>query len=283
MPAVRATGESARPRSGAPIALLAEEPCEEPVDLHGFYEYGNEGSVGLALSAPSRPPTFGTRPPGARVTAELAALAEQGIVGFPQFQQPAPAPAIPPFLQVMLACLTAALVVAMGLLWLSRPNNGLPTDPPTVVVATTPPPTSAAVTPAPTTQPAPSPIATQPPRSTQEPAAKPAAADDPRTANAASMPETQGYLTVRGPSGMEVYLNGIRRGPTHEPLLVACGRFFLRLGQPNPGRYPTWLGKGETVVIPCQRATVFTADPNDISPQSQPNGVVTPRPRSFGL
>jgi hypothetical protein len=67
-----------------------------------------------------------------------------------------------------------------------------------------------------------------------------------------------GYLMVKGQTGADVYLNGMRKGPTNEPLLVPCGRFFMRIAPPSQGRYPVWLSKGETVFVACKSSTVLT-------------------------
>ena len=83
--------------------------------------------------------------------------------------------------------------------------------------------------------------------------------DPSREVNTDLLSPQEGFLTVKGPSMADVYLNGMHRGPTNRPLRVACGRFYLRLAPPDPGRYPAWIGAGETVSIPCRASTVFTS------------------------
>jgi hypothetical protein len=73
--------------------------------------------------------------------------------------------------------------------------------------------------------------------------------------------ENLGYVEVKGPSSMDVYLNGARRGPTNETLAVPCGHFFMRLAPASndPPKFPTWFGPGQSVFVACRSATVLIA------------------------
>lgn len=65
-----------------------------------------------------------------------------------------------------------------------------------------------------------------------------------------------GYLTVNGPETADVYINGVRRGPTREPLLLACGHYFMRLApRDSTGYFKPWITPGQSVMIACNTAT----------------------------
>jgi hypothetical protein len=82
-------------------------------------------------------------------------------------------------------------------------------------------------------------------------------------ANPTLLPYGYGYLTVVSPANATVYVSGKLAGPVNKPLKVRCGTWFIRLAAPSEGgRYPEWVSKGETAVVPCQEATRL-----DISPK----------------
>jgi hypothetical protein len=178
---------------------------------------------------------------------------------------------LPVIVQMALAALTAGLVVAVGLFIIEVNRNE-----PVLVQAPAAPPAAA---PTPERMPG-EPVAAKTAEPLPARPAEPEAGDGsgrtvrPRleTADVQSLPvdpsrevntdllsPQEGYLTVKGPSMADVYLNGMHRGPTNRPLRVACGRFYLRLAPPDPGRFPAWIGPGETVSIPCRASTVFTS------------------------
>lgn len=174
---------------------------------------------------------------------------------------------LPVIVQMALAALTAGLVVAVGLFVIEVNRR----DPVLVQAAPAPPPPAQERAPtepvvAKTAAPAPpAPLAVdegparvvRPKLETADVQALPI--DPSREVNTDLLSPQEGYLTVKGPSMADVYLNGVHRGPTNRPLRVACGRFYLRLAPPDPGRYPAWIGVGETVSIPCRASTVFTS------------------------
>jgi eukaryotic-like serine/threonine-protein kinase len=161
-----------------------------------------------------------------------------------------PAPnTFPLAMQIILATLTAALVVTLGLLLLRKESQPQPPQVVTVEVARAQEPL-----PTPTPEPAPSPAPNPPP--TAETARPGFGMPDP-----SGLGENLGYVEVKGPSSMDVYLNGVRRGPTNETLAVPCGHFFMRLaaGSSDPPKYPAWHGPGQSVYVACRSATVLTA------------------------
>jgi CheY-like chemotaxis protein len=74
----------------------------------------------------------------------------------------------------------------------------------------------------------------------------------------ASLPPSEGYLTVASSASASVYVNGRLYGPANQPLRVPCGLRFVRLGEP-PG--PRWVGPGRTVDVACQGTTESASDP----------------------
>jgi hypothetical protein len=192
-------------------------------------------------------PPDGGSPTGAPASRSLS----QSPVGEAVTARP-PGPATFPLaMQIILATLTAALVVTLGLLLLRKESQPQPPQVVTVEVAR-------AQDPLPLPPPPPSPeAAPPPPASLTAEAARPGfGMPDP-----SGLSENLGYVEVKGPTSMDVYLNGVRRGPTNETLAVPCGHFFMRLapGSANPSKFPTWFGPGQSVYVACRSATVLTA------------------------
>ncbi|MFO0548989.1 MAG: protein kinase [Polyangiaceae bacterium] len=169
--------------------------------------------------------------------------------------------------QLVLAGLTASLVVALGLLFLQMrgSQNAPPQQQPAQVVtvevnreraagggADRPPPP-------PTPEPTAVASASATPAATGTPNVVPGSLPDPST-----LADTMGYLMVKGPESTFVYLNGAKRGPTNEFLLVPCGTFFMRIALPDAGtfptgqKFPTWKGPGQTAHVECRSSTVLT-------------------------
>lgn len=178
---------------------------------------------------------------------------------------------LPVIVQIALAALTAGLVVAVGL-FIIEVNRRDPLPMQAIAAPPAAAPTPERLPAEPVAERSAEPAPAKPPQS--EPAEGPERSVRPKleTADVQSMPvdpsrevntdllsPQEGFLTVKGPSMADVYLNGMHRGPTNRPLRVACGRFYLRLAPPDPGRYPAWIGAGETVSIPCRASTVFTS------------------------
>ncbi|MGK3998382.1 serine/threonine-protein kinase [Sorangium sp. So ce1024] len=104
----------------------------------------------------------------------------------------------------------------------------------------------------------------------KEAAAKEAAAKEAASAaragvNPATVPKGHGVLTVAFPESGAVYVTGKHAGPVNEPLVVRCGRFFVRVGRPGKTKFPEWASAGVTAVVPCQAATTI-----DIKPTAPP-------------
>jgi hypothetical protein len=245
---------SARPGAVAyeDIARAGHEPWEAPPPRYnGAYE-GNEGN------------------------AERATIVQ------------APAQSFTLVNQLLLAGLTAGFVVALGLLFLrtttekAPPPAAAPTQQ-AVAQQPAPPPQTAAPTAQQVTA---APVATHeapaPPPAVASPATdrpKPDAMPDP-----SMLDNTTGYLMVKGPMNANVYLNGVKRGATGDPMLVPCGRFYMRLAPPTTDRFPEWITPGETIFVACRSTTVHTVDAAEVQ------GGVAPAPLpirtqkgSFGL
>ncbi len=152
--------------------------------------------------------------------------------------------------QLLVAGLTAALVVALGVIFLIRSDEKQP------VAAAPPAPPPPAETAAPAAQPPPQPQPAPPPPA---PAQQATPANTPQMPDPSELSDQLGYLMVKGPIEAQVYLNGMRKGPTNDPLLVPCGRFFMRLALPVERGFPTWMSRGETVFVACKSSTVLTA------------------------
>lgn len=154
--------------------------------------------------------------------------------------------------QLLVAGLTAALVVALGIIFLTRGD-----EPRQAAAAPTPtqasePPAQPQAIPQPLPQPIPTAAPAPPPQTTP--------AHTPQMPDPSELSDQLGYLQVKGPVDADVYLSGRRKGPTNEPLLVPCGRFFMRLArQGTSGPFPEWLTRGETAFVACKSSTVLTA------------------------
>ncbi|WP_437634416.1 protein kinase domain-containing protein [Sorangium sp. So ce854] len=98
----------------------------------------------------------------------------------------------------------------------------------------------------------------------KEAAAK-GAASAARGVNPATVPKGHGVLTVGFPESGGVYVNGKHAGQVNEPLVVRCGRFFVRVGRPGKTKFPEWASAGVTAQVPCQAATTI-----DIKPTAPP-------------
>ena len=103
----------------------------------------------------------------------------------------------------------------------------------------------------------------------KEAAAKEAASAAKEGVNPASVPKGHGVLTVGFPDPGGVYVTGKYAGSVNEPLVVRCGRFFVRVGKPGKTKFPEWASAGVTAQVPCQGATTI-----DIKPTP------APKPRS---
>jgi eukaryotic-like serine/threonine-protein kinase len=265
-PPARGAAPSSR-RTGAPpdASLMALDP-NWPVDVtmprvptFGSLPAGDaEGELPGFIPAELRHPEL--VPPGETSLSPTSRLASSSPRSFSQ--SPAAGEAVtarppgpntfPLAMQIILATLTAALVVTLGLLMLRKESQPQPPQVVTVEVARAQdPPTPAP--PPPTPEPAPAP---PPPHPTAEAARPGFGMPDP-----SGLSENLGYVEVKGPASMDVYLNGARRGPVNETLAVPCGHFFMRLApaSDNPPKFPTWVGPGQSVYVACRSATVLTA------------------------
>ncbi|AUX38011.1 protein kinase [Sorangium cellulosum] len=99
----------------------------------------------------------------------------------------------------------------------------------------------------------------------KEAAAKQAAGQGREGVNPATLPKGQGVLTVGFPEPGGVYVTGKYAGDVNEPLVIRCGRFFVRVGKPGKTKFPEWLSAGVTAQVPCQGATTI-----DIKPTAPP-------------
>jgi serine/threonine-protein kinase len=140
---------------------------------------------------------------------------------------------------IMVSAITATVVVTVALLFFRRDKTS----------ATIP---SASASAGPVAPPS-----TPVPLSTAHPSS--AASADP---NPASLPYGYAYLTVVSPAVANVYVSGKLAGPVNKPLKVRCGTWFVRLAGQQEGRFPEWVSRGETVVIPCQESTRLDMNPH---------------------
>ena len=202
-------------------------------------------------------PTFGEHPLHQGRTTETTSTFDSPHMETTRPQKPE-APTFALTTQLMLAGLTASLVVALGLLFTQR-QAPAPAQPPQVVTVEL-------------TREHEAPRQPEPPREAARPEPPKPATTEPSLGNAPAMPDpstladTMGYLLVKGPDTTDVYLNGVRRGATNEALMVPCGHFFLRLAPPNSGRYPAWTSRGEHAFVACKSSTVLTTKPADPQP-----------------
>jgi serine/threonine-protein kinase len=205
------------------------------------------GFIPAELRHPELVPPGGGSPTGAPASRNLS----HSPVGEAVTARPPGPGTFPLAMQITLATLTAALVVTLGLLMLRKESQPQPPQIVTVEVARAQDPLPSAAPP-----PAPEPAPPPPALPTAEAARPGFGMPDP-----SGLSENLGYLEVKGPSSMDVYLNGVRRGPTNETLAVPCGHFFMRLAPAsgNASKLPTWFGPGQSVYLACRSATVLTA------------------------
>ncbi len=177
--------------------------------------------------------------------------------------------------QLLLAALTAGLVVALGLLINGRPNQAsAPPPPPQVVTVEVN--RAAAAEATRVAERAPDPVVTSQPAGPEKGTADVAASAPsppplPGMPDPAQLPDGMGYLMVKGPDATDVYINGVRRGPTNEAMMVACGQFFVRLAPKDvSGPFKPWVNPGQTVVVECKGSTTVTSKVGP--PDQQPPG-----------
>jgi hypothetical protein len=219
------------------VSVPLSKPPTDPWAESGGSHVASYESV-FDHRVPTHPPTFGQPP---EELARLLAIRQDR--SFPLVNQ------------LLVAGLTAALVVALGIIFLTRNEESRP-----VAAAPVAPQTAAeqpAVQQQPPAQPLPAPIPTAAPA---PPAPQTTPAHTPQMPDPSELSDQLGYLQVKGPDDADVYLSGRRKGPTNEPLLVPCGRFFMRLArQGTTGPFPEWLTRGETAFVACKSSTVLTA------------------------
>jgi eukaryotic-like serine/threonine-protein kinase len=240
------------------LALSAHAYQQQGEWMNGYGHH--EHAEGDRPNAPFAP-TFGEHPLHQGRNTETTSTFDSPHMETTRPQKPEP-PTFALTTQLMLAGLTASLVVALGLLFTQRQQPAQQQPPQVVTVELTrehEPRQEAPREAARNDPPAKAP--------TNEPGL-----GNPGLGNAPSMPDpsmladTMGYLLVKGPTPTDVYLNGVRRGATNEALMVPCGHFFLRLAPPNSGRYPAWTTRGEHAFVACKSSTVLTSRPPDPQP-----------------
>ena len=202
-------------------------------------------------------PTFGEHPLHQGRTTETTAAFDSPRAETTRPQKPEP-PTFALTTQLMLAGLTASLVVALGLLFTQRQSPAAPQPPQVVTVELT------REHETPRQEPPREAVRNDPPPSKQ--AIESGLGSAPSMPDPSTLADTMGYLLVKGPDTTDVYLNGVRRGATNEALMVPCGHFFLRLAPPNSGRYPAWTTRGEHAFVACKSSTVLTTKPADPQP-----------------
>jgi hypothetical protein len=76
-------------------------------------------------------------------------------------------------------------------------------------------------------------------------------------------PPGYGYITVHSLAGYaSVYVMFARYGKVERQLSVPCGRRFVSVGVPAPGRRePVWLAPGKKLMVPCGGALEVTMNP----------------------
>ncbi|MCB9606191.1 MAG: hypothetical protein H6716_06350 [Polyangiaceae bacterium] len=81
----------------------------------------------------------------------------------------------------------------------------------------------------------------------------------------------ESYLFVRSTAQADVWVHGIKIGPTNHKLKLACtkGLRFTRLGK-DPG--PAWISKAVSVKIPCGSVTEL-----ELEPESNPKALAAPQ------
>ncbi|MGE0326862.1 MAG: hypothetical protein AB7K71_35275 [Polyangiaceae bacterium] len=97
-----------------------------------------------------------------------------------------------------------------------------------------------------------------------------AAAGDDLSSDAGLKPY-ESYLFVRSSAQADVWVHGIKIGPTNTKLKLACtkGLRFTRLGK-DPG--PAWISKAVSVKIPCGSVTEL-----ELEPEANPKPATAPQ------
>jgi len=190
--------------------------------------------------------------------------------------------------QLLLAGLTAGFVVALGLLFLrTTDRQQLVQQPQQLAPAQTQQAPAATVAPAPPTPATQAAATARQPAPTDPPAALASPATDRPKSDGMPDPSmldnTTGYLMVKGPTNADVYLNGVRRGASGEPMLVPCGRFYMRMAPPTTARYPEWITAGQTVFIACRSSTVLTVEATGVKEGVAPAPLSVRRGGGMGL
>jgi hypothetical protein len=83
-----------------------------------------------------------------------------------------------------------------------------------------------------------------------------------------SLSDKKGYLTIKTPMPLHVYVQGANAGMTNEWLEVDCGPKFVRVGEP-PANAPAgagvgavkWRSEGKSAVVVCRGETSITITP----------------------
>jgi hypothetical protein len=195
---------------------------------------------------------------------------------------------IPAAATIVVAGLSAALVIAVGVLIAERfeprrsaqplaatplPSLTLPAEEsaraaaPIVAAATiastAPVAPPAPIAPAPAV-PSAAPVATAAPivAAPTIASAAPVAAVAAEGADPAGLPADRGYLTLGGAPGARAYVNGADVGAVDQRVAVPCGARYVRLGTPGEkGKPPSWVTAGRSVVVACRGETRITLTP----------------------
>ena len=84
----------------------------------------------------------------------------------------------------------------------------------------------------------------------------------PSTPSVGALPAGFGYLTVRSEVSAHVFVTGEQVGLVNEANKIPCGRWFVRIGTPDPKkRFTKWLGPGATVEVACKGTTTVELKP----------------------
>ena len=78
----------------------------------------------------------------------------------------------------------------------------------------------------------------------------------------AGLPADRGYLVLGGVAGARAFVNGANAGAAEERIAVPCGARYVRLGTlAEPGKPPTWVTAGRSVVVACRGETRIDLTP----------------------
>lgn len=78
----------------------------------------------------------------------------------------------------------------------------------------------------------------------------------------AGLPADRGYLVLGGAAGARAFVNGADVGAAEERIAVPCGARYVRLGTiAEPGKPPTWVTAGRSVVVACRGETRIELKP----------------------